>query len=55
MKAMSIETVYLNRGTLQPGTSVEIRKFPFYSFVFVGDRYCGKILNSAIKNRFIHL
>ena len=55
MKAMSIDTVYLNRDTLQPGTVAEIKRFPFYSFVFVGDRYCGKILTSAIKEKFIKL
>lgn len=55
MKAMSIDTVYLSRDTIQPGTPVDIIKLPFSSLVFVANSYCGLIRNDAIKDHFIKI
>lgn len=51
-KVISIDTVYLRYDTLQPGTVAEIRKFLFYTYIFVAGEYCGRIVNSAVKGHF---
>lgn len=53
MKATTTDTVWLKYATINPQVNVRIIKLPFYSLVFVGVHYCGKILNSAVKNKFI--
>lgn len=53
MKVITTDTVWLKYATINPQVNAKIFKLPFYSLVFVENHYCGKILNSAIKDKFI--